>query len=412
MQMELTPPAPRSKAGFLEELRAFSDFGKPTHEESRAFGRGMVPVFFNEFWTSRQRAGHSIHEISYRACYKPQLPAFFLTRLTRPGDLVYDPFMGRGTTLVEARLHGCRVAGNDANPLATALVAPRLDPPPMREIAARIASVDLSVGEEADPELLVFFAPETLREITAWRAYFRRRLADGTFDRTDAWIRMVACNRLTGHSPGFFSVYTLPPNQATSVTAQRRINEKRNQTPGYRDTRAILLKKSAQLLRDPLPAGYATGDSLLLADTADDTPRVPSGSVKLVVTSPPFLDTVDYIGDNRLRTWFCELTPDPGRIWMSRSVGEWTARMRAVFAELHRVLRPDGHIAFEVGEVRKGSLALENEVVAAGAAAGLEPVCILINSQSFTKTANCWGVANNENGTNSNRITIFRKADS
>ena len=31
---------------------------------------------------------------------------------------------------------------------------------------------------------------------------------------------MVALNRLTGHSPGFFSVYTLPPNQATSVERQ------------------------------------------------------------------------------------------------------------------------------------------------------------------------------------------------
>ncbi len=37
---------------------------------------------------------------------------------------------------------------------------------------------------------------------------------------------MVAINRLTGHSPGFFSVYTLPPNQATSVQAQRKINGK------------------------------------------------------------------------------------------------------------------------------------------------------------------------------------------
>lgn len=34
--------------------------------------------FENEFWTSKQRQSHSLHEISYRACFKPQLPNFLL----------------------------------------------------------------------------------------------------------------------------------------------------------------------------------------------------------------------------------------------------------------------------------------------------------------------------------------------
>ncbi len=60
---------------------------------------------------------------------------------------------------------------------------------------------------------------------------------------------MVAVNRLTGHSPGFLSVYTLPPNQATSVASQRKINEARGQVPPRRDLRAIVLKKSRALLK-------------------------------------------------------------------------------------------------------------------------------------------------------------------
>ena len=59
---------------------------------------------------------------------------------------------------------------------------------------------------------------------------------------------MVTLNRLTGHSPGFLSVYTLPPNQAVTVEAQRKINARRRQTPPRRDFRAILSRKSAQLL--------------------------------------------------------------------------------------------------------------------------------------------------------------------
>ena len=59
---------------------------------------------------------------------------------------------------------------------------------------------------------------------------------------------MVATNRLTGHSPGFFSVYTLPPNQAVSIESQKRINQKRAQVPPERDIKAIILRKTKSLL--------------------------------------------------------------------------------------------------------------------------------------------------------------------
>jgi hypothetical protein len=83
--------------------------------------------------------------------------------------------------------------------------------------------------------------------------------------------------------------------------------------------------------------------------------------------------------------------------------------MTAVFRELHRVLRPGGYIAFEVGEVRKGTVRLEEVVLECGADANLRAKLILINDQEFTKTANCWGVDNNTRGTNTNRIVLFQK---
>jgi hypothetical protein len=83
--------------------------------------------------------------------------------------------------------------------------------------------------------------------------------------------------------------------------------------------------------------------------------------------------------------------------------------MTRVFVELHRVLKPGGHVAFEVGEVRAGKVKLEETVITCGLDAGLSPEFVLVNQQQFTKTANCWGVANNAKGTNSNRIVLFRK---
>src|SRR5262249_6325984 len=158
-------------------------------------------------------------------------------RLTRPGDVVYDPFMGRGTTPVQAALMGRHPLGNDVNPLSLLLTRPRLAPPTLDDVAHRLDHIDWFDGEidgahDHGADLLAFYSPRTLRRICALRQWLLDRAPlTGTPDRVDDWIRMVAINRLSGHSPGFFSVYTLPPNQAASVRSQRRINERRGQTP-------------------------------------------------------------------------------------------------------------------------------------------------------------------------------------
>src|SRR5262249_14536390 len=144
--------------------------------------------------------------------------------------------------------------------------------------------------------------PDTLARIRAVRAWLLQRDDDENLDAVDQWIRMVALNRLTGHSPGFFSVYTLPPNQATSISAQKRINLRRGQTPPPRDVDAIIVKKSQKLLADGPPPAHP--DALFLTGPAHHTPVLEDASVDLIVTSPPFLDIVDYEGDNWLRCWF------------------------------------------------------------------------------------------------------------
>jgi hypothetical protein len=410
------PPAPASP--IAAQLRDFTWDGARTLISTTsvpADGRVVtVDTFVNEFWTSRQRAAHSLHEISYRACFKPQLPRFFIERLTRPGDTVYDPFMGRGTTVLEAALMGRRPAGCDINPLSRMLVEPRLLPPSHSEIHARLSSIDWQPATEIPEDLLTFYHPDTLREICALKAHLLRRVDEGPLDPIDGWIRMVAVNRLTGHSPGFFSVYTLPPNQAASIASQRKINAGRNQVPAYRSVPDLILRKSQSLLADCLPAALhvlatAAREARLLTGSAAATSGIPPASVDLVVTSPPFLDVVDYAGDNWLRCWFCGIEPSAVNLTVVKKLEAWQAAMTAVFLEIARVLRRGGHVAFEVGEVRAGRVKLEEHVIPCGIQAGLEPLLVLVNAQQFTKTAACWGVANNTKGTNTNRIVLFAK---
>jgi len=402
-------PAPLRIGDFCAALAAFAEFGTPTRRGTLTLGDREIPVFRNEFWTSAQRAAHRLHEVSYRACFKPQLPRFFIERLTVPGDLVYDPFLGRGTTAIEAALLGRRVAGCDVNPLARVLCGPRLAPPTLEAVRRRLAEIPFARGGDAPRDLLVFYHEDTLAEIAALRAYL---LGKQPLDDVDRWIQMVAVNRLTGHSAGFFSVYTLPPNQAISVAAQRRINEKRKQVPPRRDVPGIILAKSRQLLStltDDERARLAASRPLLLCQPSSATPEVADASVALVVTSPPFLNVVHYANDNWLRCWFCGIDASAVPITMATTVPAWQAAMAPVFAELFRVVRSGGHVAFEVGEVAKGRVRLEEAVLPVAAAAGFEPVCVQIQEQRFTKTANCWGVDNNEGGTNTNRIVLLRR---
>lgn len=424
LQIETAPPLTlASEAALHAELASFNEFGAETIIDAW-YGDGIeLPVYINEFWTARQRQGNPLHEISYRACFKPQLPRFFIERLSAKGDVVFDPFMGRGTTAIEAALAERIPWGNDASPLAERLTAPRLNPPSQYAIERRLRhirtlSAARSVVDTADEELLVFYHEQTLRDLTVLRAYLIEREQNGALDEVDAWIRLVATNRLTGHSTGFFSVYTLPPNQAVTVERQRKINEKRAQTPPFRDIFKIILKKSAQLvkgLRDEDFAALAasrTGARFSVASADEVAANFAPQSVSLVVTSPPFLDVVQYAQDNWLRCWFNGIEAHRVKLWNCRKVEDWTEKMTSVMDQLRQLLKPDGWVAFEVGEVRHGSVKLEDYVVQAGIRAGLEPVLILINQQDFTKTANCWGVSNNAGGTNTNRIVLLRKSGS
>src|SRR5256885_4073708 len=59
----------------------------------------------------RTKHVHSLHP--YLGKFIPQLVEVFLHRYFRPGDCVYDPFVGSGTTLVEANVFGAAAVGCD-----------------------------------------------------------------------------------------------------------------------------------------------------------------------------------------------------------------------------------------------------------------------------------------------------------
>lgn len=404
--------SPRDAARYIKDFVLTSK----TKTEYININGNKIPVYTNEFWTSKQRQASSIHEISYRACFKPQLPRFFINLLTQEGDIVYDPFSGRGTTAIEAGILGRNIVSNDINPLSRILTLPRFFVPNVIEVKERLENITYDMKLRADIDLSMFYHPKTEAEIVSLKNYLKQRESEKKEDKVDLWIRMVATNRLTGHSPGFFSVYTLPPNQAVTAERQQLINAKRNQKPEYRDTKKLIMKKTKSLIRnikeqEILNLRKAGNSALFLSEDARCTPQIPDESVSLTVTSPPFLDVVQYDSDNWLRCWFngIDAKKVANTITMSKNIQEWSCVMEEVFYELYRITKKGGWVAFEVGEVKGGKIKLDEYVVPLGQKAGFCCQGILINLQEFTKTSNIWGIGNNKSGTNTNRIVLFVK---
>jgi hypothetical protein len=276
--------------------------------------------------------------------------------------------------------------------------------------------IKFTANLKADRDLSMFYHPETESEIVSLRNYLFKKKINEEEDIMDGWIRMVATNRLTGHSKNFFSVYTLPPNQAVTPERQKRINAQRKQKPTYKDVRFIILKKTRDLISgidnnitDQLKEIGLK--AIFLNKDARFTPGLKSSSIHLTVTSPPFLDIVNYVEDNWLRCWFNNIDANKvaRNITITKKLNEWEKAMGEVFVELHRITRKAGYVAFEVGEVRKGKIKLDEHIVPLGINAGFECLGVVVNLQEFTKTANIWGVSNNTFGTNTNRIVLFRK---
>jgi hypothetical protein len=67
-------------------------------------------------WSFKQRGNWATHDGRYRGNWSPYIPRNLILRYTKPGDLVLDPFVGGGTTAVEAKLLGRRCIARDINP--------------------------------------------------------------------------------------------------------------------------------------------------------------------------------------------------------------------------------------------------------------------------------------------------------
>jgi len=91
-------------------------------------------------------ASHNFH--AFPAKFPPQLPRKFITHLTDVGEVVLDPMLGSGTTILEAFLAGRASVGFDIDPLALRIAQVKVTPLDASSIL-RLTNTILSKAQQA-----------------------------------------------------------------------------------------------------------------------------------------------------------------------------------------------------------------------------------------------------------------------
>ena len=385
-----------SRQEFLRELESYSAAERRTQMATRICNRSdgsavEMPVFLNEFWSRRQRIGSPLHRVAYRGAFNAALPRFFIEQLSCPGQSVYDGFMGRGTTVIEAALLGRVPFGNDANPLSKMIVEARLRPQPLALWRFGDEWLDVRPLMDEVPEMVrAIFHPQTLDDLCSMRECLLRSQMDGELDEVHRWNRMLVLTSLTGPRGGYLVGPSIHPNTNMLPTRLCR-QEAPSNCPLPRKELIDCLRLRSESLTATL-SGWERSvmervvpQSVLLTGPASSTPCIPTNSISLIVTGPPGLKPYDFYLENWLRCWFVELDPQSVRVSVHRELEDWCAEMTGVFVEFYRVLTPGGYCVIDIGRLRPRKLRWDAAVLDCMLLAGFERVAIVVNTSYYGK---------------------------
>jgi DNA methylase len=326
---------------------------------------------------------HRFHSI---CPYFAMFPEAFVRRnvlaWSKPNDVVLDPFCGRGTTIFESLLNGRTGIGCDTNPVAFCLSRAKASPPALAQILDRLTSIQSRSGcastfaEELDDEFFsLCFDQSTLRQILllkqnlAWRS-----------NSTDCFIAALVLGCLHGESHRSESCFSnrMPRTISTKPAYSVRWWRRHACTPPKRDVFSILRRAARYRYESPIPAlrGEAVEGDARYASTLLKAYR---NRVKLIVTSPPYLDITNYHEDQWLRLWFLGGPPKPLASGhpgddRHRRIDEYWRFLREAWAGVVPLLHRSCQVVIRIGGTRLSADALR---------AGLSE-CLNSTRRSFT----------------------------
>jgi site-specific DNA-methyltransferase (adenine-specific) len=341
-------------------------------------------------WKDQQRLwGHSFHPMcSYLASFPAALAHAFVARYSRRGDVVLDPFSGRGTTPLQACTEGRIGVGNDLNPFAHLLTASKVEPASASDARTRLTALRLAWAAESDAwlalagrvtadatspdarvptagsrlppdaasepvpaEVAVAFHPRTLAQLLLVRTSLDLAAP------TDRFLAAALTGILHGKSASYLS--EIMPN--TFSMAPRYVRDFAARTSFHSPERDVFDCLELKLGRLHRQAPPQTPGVALLGDARDVAPRARAAlrdrglpdRARLVVTSPPYLRVVKYGYYNWLRTWLLgfDAREIDATLDDAHHREPYLAFLRDVLAGLRPVLTDDAVVVLVVGDV-------------------------------------------------------------
>lgn len=243
----------------------------------------------------------TLHQLSpYIGKIKSSIAASLVSQFSNTGDVIYDPFSGSGTVALEAWIAERHAIATDLSPYAFLLTKAKLFPYASADCALddidglskraeqAIARVDLRV---VPTWVRSFFDAETLRAIIAWTHVLRASRRDF----------LLACllGILHHQRPGFLSYpssHTVPYLRSNKFPLAHfpELYE-------YRDLRSRLEAKVKRALKRVPSVNFDLERECYSKNAATFLPKI---TVNSIITSPPYMRSLDYARDNRLRLWF------------------------------------------------------------------------------------------------------------
>jgi DNA methylase len=259
---------------------------------------------------------HALHALCpYFAMFPPEFARAAILRYTKATELVFDPFSGRGTTLLEAVLLGRRAIAADTNPVAFCVSAAKAKPPRLGTVLVALDALEAEYRDVArqmrrkSAHASPFFSWAYQRETLAQILFLRHRL-QWRVRQLDRFIAALALGHLHGEGSPYYFSNRMPRTISTKPEYSVRYWRMHGLRPPERNVFSILRAKAAFRLQQDRTVGFARVRLADVREAADEFSAF-LDNVSLIVTSPPYLDVTSFEEDQWLRLWFLGGEPRP-----------------------------------------------------------------------------------------------------
>jgi site-specific DNA-methyltransferase (adenine-specific) len=317
-------------------------------------------------WANASAREHdSWHSMcSYLGAFPPPLADYFIRYFTKKGDIVFDPFAGRGTTPLQARILNRKSIATDLNPIALALCEAKNANLSKDEIYLRIEELerkyDTSLYQQeakAQPEEVhLIFHPRTLAQL----CYLRRKLLKSE-NQIDKYLIGITLGILHGGerangTSGYASI-DMPNTFSMSPDYVRRFVQTNELNRTFHDVFKLLKEKTDRLYKKhsgiKQSGVVVKANARKLSEVEELKPF--HKKVSLILTSPPYLGIVNYAKQNWIRSWFLNQKPETvsAELDDDLTLEEWIKFSKETIIELKSFLKKDGVAVFVIGDVAK-----------------------------------------------------------